>query len=783
MKRKLLFSSIFLLVSINAMSQSLFLGDSLKESFYNQDYDNFLRILVSSNNQINSPVFFNQIYSIYEKNGIIRPFLDSIRNYQGKIEALRSTYQKIINENGLVINKENEQIKVLKHESDSLQTLKENIKQDTSELGLYNRYSSRTLKKQDSLSVEKLQLSIKKGNQIGEFEARINMLQSSILSKQSVNNKLVQEIKTNKFELEKLVKDNPILVKGYKCISLENIKNYIQEGLITFGKSYPDNKTDLNIEVSLNGNSSGLSESSIIDATASFIADRMKEELNVAFFEKLKRDLNDSELVVLKTIFPNTFLLLKEDFNYTNYLVLLRTAFVEDLNSIYFNIPKLKITSNNSDLERLKEFYIFPFLKSMKRINTNEHFIGIVADLKNKADKNVKKYLQSAYEVAISLRDTGKSGFLIEENNFEKLWSDTTIRNFYYGILYQQLIINQKLGDIEGIKEFKSRIHSFTNSLYRVGKNFETEIRKISSNKYLPLENEVLSSLDIFSEVYSTVLAYNPQLNSISSFSEVKHDLANLYRATIKHDYYAVITYTYKVYGKFDNDNIHLQKILKYGTFLASVANSKNSNDIKNALNAATLPPGSYSIKRKSEFDFSLQAYPGLTTGWEVTYKHKLGQENLGQINYGFSAPIGFAISWGIGSKLDDDNKDNKKNLNYYKIRTKKGVTTKTYYALTGYSSTVFLSVFDLGPLVLFRLNNNSDLSQKVQLKNVFAPGVFYFLGLKNIPLSLFAGIQYSPELKQVTVSNNIYDLNTLRFNVGVSVDIPLFDLYNKIEN
>ena len=92
-----------------------------------------------------------------------------------------------------------------------------------------------------------------------------------------------------------------------------------------------------------------------------------------------------------------------------------------------------------------------------------------------------------------------------------------------------------------------------------------------------------------------------------------------------------------------------IHEIFKHSAFLAAVVSSKNSEEIKNAIRAIALPTGSYSIKRKSFFNISLNAYPGLTAGAELILDDS-SNENWA-FNFGFTAPIGVGINWGINQR------------------------------------------------------------------------------------------------------------------------------------
>ncbi|MEZ4685505.1 MAG: hypothetical protein R3B47_05425 [Bacteroidia bacterium] len=98
---------------------------------------------------------------------------------------------------------------------------------------------------------------------------------------------------------------------------------------------------------------------------------------------------------------------------------------------------------------------------------------------------------------------------------------------------------------------------------------------------------------------------------------------------------------------------------------------------------------------------------------------------------------------------------------------------------LSGSSGSVFVSFIDLGALVLFRIDEATEpLPEDVRFRQVFAPGLFYVHGFRDIPISLLAGAQYSPQLRKFGDS----PASALRFNLGLTVDIPMINFFTKTE-
>jgi hypothetical protein len=214
-----------------------------------------------------------------------------------------------------------------------------------------------------------------------------------------------------------------------------------------------------------------------------------------------------------------------------------------------------------------------------------------------------------------------------------------------------------------------------------------------------------------------------------------------------------------------------LQEVFRYSAFLAAVATSRSPEDIKQAIRAIALPPGSYSIKRRSFSNISLNTYPGLTGGMELI-RNDIGQKWAP--NFGFTAPVGLAFSWGYRGKID-----NKKYLETpkYRRRVDRSLDMRDDRYLTGHSGSLFFSLIDLGAVVLFRLEDgDNSLPEDVGFQQIFSPGVIYSHGFPNLPISVLAGMQISPQLRKFGDA----PADAIRLNFGVTVDLPMANFHTQ---
>lgn len=193
------------------------------------------------------------------------------------------------------------------------------------------------------------------------------------------------------------------------------------------------------------------------------------------------------------------------------------------------------------------------------------------------------------------------------------------------------------------------------------------------------------------------------------------------------------------------------ENTLKLIHFINDMAVAQNSEDVEKALEAFALPTGSYSIKRKTKSNLSITTLPGLLPAMELTWKNKVAYPGF---SFAFTAPVGFNQVWG-GCK--------------------------------NWSHGVFLSVIDLGALTRLHLSNevSTDTTSTAVLpdfkfSNILAPGLYYTLGLPKLPITFVLGAQYGPGLREVNRDGSTKIYESMRFGIGVVLDIPLLNLYTK---
>jgi hypothetical protein len=209
-----------------------------------------------------------------------------------------------------------------------------------------------------------------------------------------------------------------------------------------------------------------------------------------------------------------------------------------------------------------------------------------------------------------------------------------------------------------------------------------------------------------------------------------------------------------------ENYSFHLNpQTIQIIHFINDMAKAENSDDVKDAIQAFALPAGSYSLKRQQKFTFSVNSYPGIMGSFETTWKNKTAYLTG---TPSFTAPVGLNFCWG---------------------------------APRGMSHSLFVPVIDVGAFTRMYLfsskidpadTGSTEMAKlpEFSFMNLFSPGAYYALGFRKTPLSLYAGFQWGPSLREVKKEEGeiktVNNYNSMRISVGLVLDIPLWNIHSK---
>ncbi len=192
-----------------------------------------------------------------------------------------------------------------------------------------------------------------------------------------------------------------------------------------------------------------------------------------------------------------------------------------------------------------------------------------------------------------------------------------------------------------------------------------------------------------------------------------------------------------------------LSKILQYVDLLVSISSAQNSQAVETLLESAALPAGSSRIKKVTAFNIAFNAYVGgfyrgtakvTATSGGTSTPAVTGFANT----YGFTAPIGFAISTGLGKTGEVG------------------------------SASLLLGIFDVGSIIQYKLNNEGAYDQNINLAGLISPSVQLVYGFPFfLPLSIGGGCQW---VSPGTSTSGKISLSA-HGNLFLGVDIPIFNI------
>lgn len=523
-------------------------------------------------------------------------------------------------------------------------------------------------------------------------------------------------------------------------------------------------------------NTPGLSVTNIADGLAKFLIERAKQELSMAFFDKFKKDLK--KFPELKYLFPKSVDILDkiESYNIQNFLQELKDAFSKDLLTIPASILSLRnITEGECPTDACKirvkkineifasphfdaRFIVLPLLTAQGIMDGNN-----IIEISNKisadpsvCSKNddVSGLFQLSSILLESFRTNKDGGIFLSQVQFKNLFYSEDMLNVFIGLTYQKFNKKSCYSDltirglqmekifnkiIEGRMKFYSLLTSFDkiNLPYTGLKGAIDDGKEPDKAVYASV---VVASVNMLSNLVSTIDELIPgSLPANLKKIKMNLDFAGQLCSDISQKNYAgIFNLTIKVINENNifGDSETSKKLATYLSFAANLASASNSDEVKEAINAVALPPGSYSIKQKSSLNVSLNGYIGYA--WDI---------NSGN---GISAPVGISVSTGLG---------------------KKG----------GGALTLFSSLIDVGSIASYRLHegNTDELKQEIRLESIFTPSAQLFFAIPRFPIVIGGGWRRTPKLFYSGQSTFLPVAPKSVFNISVLIDIPIFTIKN----
>jgi len=570
--------------------------------------------------------------------------------------------------------------------------------------------------------------------------------------------------------------------------------------------------------------SSSSLETAVLDGLARFVAKRLKEELNASFFERFNALLQDSSYTELRTFFPNTTrLVTRGSVDYSAIVQLLRSAFDKDLRELFFSLQKLldqphyrrllvaSPTANADERNAARLLrYTRLLLFTLHELQQGTHPLTIIRRLHEQLAllPAAQPEARQISGVIVTLAEA-----LVQEGKLTQAWVDTTAirkvmntatpgtipgyQEAFLGLVHQRLL---RQAIVLPVLADPNRLYQLLFGFARLATDLQQQVDMLrrkaaatdSTGRLKPVDFVRLYQLALEVNTFATnhVLLHRPP--EIQEVERVSQAVLDGYQAALRGRYGITVTNLLLVASITMPDQLrNRSQLLKYTPFMAALAEARDPAQMQQAIEAVALPAGSASVKRKTLTSITLNAFPGLTGGMEYVYLPKpipgVARGNW-RPDLGFTVPIGLCFSRAIRGNVYTINRYRRRNTalrvaQNYHYYNREG----NEHYLKGQSLGIFVSLLDLGALVLYRLNdslNTSPLPRDVTFRQVFSPGLWVMYHAGRSPLSLFAGGQLSPQLRQVAAAASKVETEagSLRLNAGITIDIPLLSFYARSE-
>jgi len=536
----------------------------------------------------------------------------------------------------------------------------------------------------------------------------------------------------------------------------------------------------------------GFTSTAGIDALGTFLADRFKQEVEIAFLDKFKAKLDS--IRELQALLPSTRVILNQNdpYQYTTFLESLKEALNKDINNLPSNLGQFLGTDPYHLGSQSNTSLYFPAViayQNIIKITQGQSAITLLDTLDNEPLVNNANVYNSYFRLLAVMSRTltnpasGAAPTYIAPLNIANALADNNSLRAFLGLflikekaaLKQVVFKDRSLYDVlidknADVLAFRAWIGDVTQSLigvYSAYSNISIQLKAskpVTGAQVVDLAKAVIGaihtvSVQLPSKELKIEPAYTQQVSvDINSLKLAISSLVGIVTEISDKNYGLALSNTIIVMQKYlpPNRQHVIEVVTKYGNFAVSVVKAQNANDMEQALNTAALPVGSYRIKRNSRQNFSLNAYAGIFGGYEHFTGSVPAGVNSNSLTGGFTAPVGLTFSWGgVG-------KDGK---------------------LAGDSHSIFLSAIDVGAVTSFRLTHDAAATlPNFTWQNVVAPGLFYVYGFKKSPLSLGGGAQYGPQLRSISDNSAEILPSAWNFRVFLAIDIPVFSFYTKTE-
>lgn len=552
---------------------------------------------------------------------------------------------------------------------------------------------------------------------------------------------------------------------------------------------------------------------------ARFLAERAKDELNEAFFNKMKVQLN--AYPELKTLFPQTsaFLNIIDNYAYASVIQVLKEAFETDIQNLPANLYQVKsLTEASCDAtvlnkgkfgdcqDRLKKLHAFFDRRSGRWVGLGMYTVKEAVQSPNPAD--LLKSISGSEELAGILSFSKDSGYYGNFNIASAIELSNLISQSLISKDDQQIWVTPK--ELNALVKSTATIKAYLGLLLAKEQNKSVLIR------FYKADHSLTSFGDFLIRQYDTYSSFESQVSSLirnahQAFSAANNAVKAMQAATDKaaeanpqalYNYYKTVTATLKpiahstllatLTGKQDigTDYDQVEKYLNPSVDMAyHLATKKYSAAIYDAtILLAYLGPASNQSKSVTssftKYGILISTVANAQSSDEVKQALEASVLPVGSYSIKRTTSWSMSINSYVGAFWNYTGSAS--SMQPYGLSAPIGFNISKGFSKSGNAGglSLNLQILDVGALVNYYLLKGDTASLpnnfNVKLSNIFAPGFNACYNIPKTPLSLAWGGQYIPTLykyEQINGQKELVSTNGFRMQVSLLVDIPLYNL------
>jgi len=572
----------------------------------------------------------------------------------------------------------------------------------------------------------------------------------------------------------------------------------------------------------------GLNVTSIADGIAQFLIKRGKEELDIAFFQRMKTFISNHP--ECETLLPATseFLENINTYQYSEFLQSMRTAFQTDLNNLIVNLnlfidlpkyqallkefPEIQLAIRSAAIvSELSDSSVHP-VQLINQFATLPQWYSIDSNLGN-AWRLLDVISQSLQDTTSKDSNSIKHAW-ISIKTFNNMLKDTNHLKIYLGLVYERSAgITFKIKGSEiSVQQFMKNNQQNMLTLANLFENFlllakdvdqtlaEIKQKKqsgtaISNDDYYNYINKAINLLEYGFKVANAI---KPGIAD-NEYIVMARNADNLYKNIYTKNYSAAVMNAYLILNEIlvKSKDKSQDKLQQYNDSMANTSDPVAKAQLK--MHIDNLQTVSDSITDNGKVVAAILKYGNMMASIikadspeDVENAIESAALPAGSSSIKKTTSWNVALNAYIGYYRGASNGDNVNQWNY-----NRGITAPIGITLSkglGYAKifgkprnlgalSAYITILNVGSIVDYRLSDDSSsIKQEIKLENIISPGGYLIYGLPTpLPISFGYGAQYGPTLYKVTSDNvNVSDKPGWRSHWFIAIDIPLINFWSK---